>query len=74
MSENPANLETLMARGYQHGFVTQIESDTIPPGLNEDVVRTISRKKNEPEFLTAWRLLLIETWYSKWLICASRCS
>jgi Fe-S cluster assembly protein SufB len=62
MSENPANLETLMARGYQHGFVTQIESDTIPPGLNEDVVRTISRKKNEPEFLTAWRLKALRHW------------
>src|ERR1700742_1803998 len=45
-----------MGRGYQHGFVTDIESDTVPPGLDEDVVRMISRKKNEPAFLTEWRV------------------
>src|SRR5580692_7741174 len=60
MSEpaNEANseLQTLIGRGYQHGFVTEIDSDTIPPGLDEDVVRLISRKKGEPSFLTEWRL------------------
>ncbi len=49
-------LESLLTRGYQHGFATDIESDTVPPGLDESVVRLISRKKGEPEFLTAWRL------------------
>src|SRR5260221_14103541 len=56
MSENARQLETLIARGYQHGFVTEIDSDTVAPGLDEDVVRLISRKKREPAFLTEWRL------------------
>jgi Fe-S cluster assembly protein SufB len=51
-----------MSRGYQHGFVTDIESDTVPPGLDEDVVRLISRKKNEPAFLTEWRLKALRHW------------
>jgi Fe-S cluster assembly protein SufB len=54
-SSNEA-LEKLAAREYQYGFVTDIESDTMPPGLDEDVVRLISHKKNEPEWLLAWRL------------------
>ncbi len=57
-------LQSLMARGYQHGFVTDIESDTVPPGINEDVVRFISRKKNEPAFLTEWRLRALRHWLS----------
>ncbi len=47
---------------YQHGFVTDIDSDTLPPGLNEDVIRTISAKKNEPDFLLQWRLNAFEYW------------
>jgi Fe-S cluster assembly protein SufB len=62
MSETADQLESLMGRGYQHGFVTDIESDTVPPGLDEDVVRMISRKKNEPEFLTEWRLKALRHW------------
>src|ERR1700754_61291 len=62
MSESAKQLESLIARGYQHGFVTDIESDTVPPGLDEDVVRMISRKKGEPEFLTAWRLKSLRNW------------
>ena len=42
MSESAKQLESLIARGYQHGFVTEIESDTGPPGLDESVVRLIS--------------------------------
>ncbi|MBV8854119.1 MAG: Fe-S cluster assembly protein SufB, partial [Sinobacteraceae bacterium] len=57
-------LQSLIARGYQHGFVTDIESDTVPPGINEDVVRFISRKKNEPAFLTEWRLKALRHWLS----------
>jgi len=62
MSETADNLEKLVSRGYEHGFVTDIESDTVPPGLDEDVVRLISRKKNEPAFLTNWRLTAFRHW------------
>jgi Fe-S cluster assembly protein SufB len=62
MSETADQLESLLRRGYQHGFVTDIESDTVPPGLDEDVVRLISRKKNEPAFLTEWRLKALRHW------------
>ena len=62
MSENAKQLEQLLGRGYQHGFVTEIESDTVPPGLDEDVVRLISRKKQEPAFLTEWRLKALRHW------------
>src|ERR1700730_1903187 len=62
MSENARQLETLVARGYQHGFVTEIDSDTVAPGLDEDVVRLISRKKQEPAFLTDWRLKALRHW------------
>jgi Fe-S cluster assembly protein SufB len=51
-----AMLEKLANRDYQYGFVTDIESDTAPPGLNEDIVRLISTKKNEPQWLLDWRL------------------
>jgi Fe-S cluster assembly protein SufB len=57
-----AQLESVLARGYQHGFVTDIESDTIPPGLDEETIRFISAKKNEPQFLLDWRLRALERW------------
>ena len=50
------------ARSYRHGFVTDIDSDTLPPGLDEDVVRFISRKKREPQFMTDWRLKAYRHW------------
>jgi len=56
MTETTTDLEQLLGRQYQHGFVTDIESETVPPGLDEDVVRLISRKKGEPDFLLQWRL------------------
>ncbi|HUN76323.1 MAG TPA: Fe-S cluster assembly protein SufB [Steroidobacteraceae bacterium] len=62
MSETATKLEELVARQYKHGFVTDIESDTVPPGLNEDTVRLISRKKGEPQFLTEWRLKALRHW------------
>jgi Fe-S cluster assembly protein SufB len=62
MSATSSGLEALLERGYQHGFVTDIESDTVAPGLDEDVVRLISRKKGEPQFLTAWRLQALRHW------------
>lgn len=49
---------------YPYGFVTDIESDSIPAGLNETVIRTISAKKNEPDFLLNWRLKAYEHWLS----------
>jgi hypothetical protein len=56
------NLDAMLAKSYRHGFVTDIESDTLPPGLDEDVVRFISRKKREPEFMTEWRLKAYRHW------------
>jgi Fe-S cluster assembly protein SufB len=47
---------------YPYGFVTQIDADTIAPGLNEDVIRLISAKKNEPAFMLAWRLQAFRHW------------
>ena len=58
----PAELESLVNRNYRHGFVTDIESDSLPPGLDEDVVRAISLKKREPEFLLNWRLKAFRHW------------
>lgn len=62
MSKQNDTLDTIISQEYQHGFVTDIESDTIPPGLDEDVIRLISRKKNEPEFMTEWRLKAFRHW------------
>jgi Fe-S cluster assembly protein SufB len=61
-STNDSALEALVAKKYRHGFVTDIESDTVPPGLDESVIRLISRKKNEPEFMLKWRLKSFEHW------------
>ncbi len=56
------DLDALVGRGYQHGFVTEIESDTVAPGLDDDVIRLISRKKGEPQFLLDWRLKALAQW------------
>ncbi len=63
MSTSPKDIEQLIDSGYEHGFITNIESDTVPPGLNEDVIRLISSKKNEPEWMLKKRLSA----YKKWL-------
>ena len=60
MSETKA--EDLVSRDYSAGFVTDIESDTFPPGLSEDVVIAISKKKGEPEWMTEWRLKAYRHW------------
>jgi len=57
-----AAVEALANREYKYGFVTDIEAETIPRGLNEDIVRTISAKKNEPEWLLEWRLKAFRHW------------
>ena len=58
---NP-EISALLNRGYQHGFVTDIDSDTVPPGLDESVVRLISAKKREPQFMLDWRLRALAHW------------
>ena len=62
MSTDPDNLESLVNRRYEHGFVTDIETESLPPGLDEDVVRAISARKNEPEFMLEWRLKAYRLW------------
>jgi Fe-S cluster assembly protein SufB len=62
LSEEEKILEEVTGADYKYGFTTDIESDTIPKGLNEDVVRLISSKKEEPEWLLNYRLKAFETW------------
>ena len=59
-----AEIGGLVAREYKEGFVTDIESDTLPPGLDEHVIRTISGKKDEPDFMLEWRLDAYRRWGS----------
>jgi Fe-S cluster assembly protein SufB len=61
-TEQNRALEELISRRYAHGFVTDIEADTVPPGLSEDVIRFISAKKGEPGFLLDWRLKAYRYW------------
>ena len=62
MSTKSQDLEALVAQKYRHGFVTDIESDTVAPGLDEDVITFISRKKREPQVLLDWRLKSYRHW------------
>jgi len=62
MSTKSKEVTDLVERKYKHGFVTDIESDTVPPGLDEDVVRLISHKKEEPQFMLDWRLKAFRHW------------
>jgi len=55
-------IETLVNKEYAYGFVTDVETDTIGRGLNEDVIRVISQKKNEPAFMLDWRLKAYRRW------------
>jgi Fe-S cluster assembly protein SufB len=57
-----ATIETLVNREYQHGFVTEVDADQLPPGLSEDIVRAISARKNEPQWLLDWRLKAYRRW------------
>jgi Fe-S cluster assembly protein SufB len=56
------SIETLANQEYKWGFVTDIEADTVPAGLNEDIIRLISARKNEPEFMLEWRLKAYRNW------------
>jgi Fe-S cluster assembly protein SufB len=62
MTTSTAALESWEAQRYKYGFVTDIEQDTLPPGLNEGVVRHISTIKGEPEWMTQWRLKALRHW------------
>ena len=57
-----AELDKAISSEYEAGFATLVESDTLPPGLNEDVIRVISAKKGEPEWLLEWRLEAYRHW------------
>jgi len=62
MSTSTNVIEALANQEYKYGFVTEVEADTIPRGLNEDVIRMISAKKKEPEFMLEWRLRAYRHW------------
>ncbi|MCB1800969.1 MAG: Fe-S cluster assembly protein SufB, partial [Gammaproteobacteria bacterium] len=62
MGSTANSMNELVARGYEHGFVTDIETDVIPPGLSEDVIRTISLRKNEPQWVLDYRLKAYQHW------------
>jgi Fe-S cluster assembly protein SufB len=57
-----SSVETLVNKEYKYGFVTDIESDSAPKGLNEDIIRLISAKKGEPDWLLEWRLKAFRGW------------
>ena len=57
-------IEQLANQEYKYGFVTEIEADTAPPGLSEDIVRLISTKKGEPEWMLEWRLKALRHWFT----------
>jgi Fe-S cluster assembly protein SufB len=62
MANSASKIEELIDREYEHGFVTDIEADSIPAGLDEDIIRTISAKKHEPPFMLEWRLKAYRHW------------
>src|SRR6516225_4213364 len=61
-NETLQTVRSLSLEGYKYGFVTDIEAETAPPGLDEDIVRFISAKKQEPEWLLEWRLAAFRAW------------
>ena len=62
MSTEQSTIEQLANQEYKYGFVTDIPADTVPKGLNEEVIRLISSKKGEPEWMTEWRLKAFRQW------------
>ena len=62
MSTETQKIEDLANQEYKYGFYTDIEADSAPPGLNEDIIRLISAKKKEPEFMLKWRLKSYKHW------------
>ena len=61
-SRTAQQVEELAQRAYPYGFVTAVESESLPPGLNEDIIRAISAKKREPQFMLDWRLRAYRHW------------
>src|SRR4051794_14545394 len=62
MTTPTSTIEEFANREYEHGFFTDIEADAAPPGLSEDIVRFISAKKHEPDWLLDWRLKALRHW------------
>jgi len=62
MPTTDTELATLVQREYKEGFVTDIDADTLPPGLDEEVIRAISARKGEPAFMLEWRLAAYQRW------------
>ncbi len=62
MAATSDHIESIIQKEYAPGFVTDLEADTLPPGLNEDVIRAISKRKNEPAFMLEWRLKAYAHW------------
>jgi Fe-S cluster assembly protein SufB len=62
MSNSAQEIENLISQEYKQGFVTELEVDTFPPGLDEDVIRRLSKVKNEPEFMLEYRLKAFRHW------------
>ena len=61
-TEAQSTVEALVSQEYTWGFVTDIEAETVPRGLNEDIIRLISAKKNEPDWMLEWRLKAYRNW------------
>jgi Fe-S cluster assembly protein SufB len=62
LSSSSDNIQQLIDKEYKYGFVTEIEAETVPKGLNEDVIGLISKKKGEPEWMLEWRLKAYQHW------------
>ena len=62
MKDGRSTIEQAVLNDYKYGFVSDLEADALPPGLNEDTVRFISAKKNEPEWMLEWRLKAFRHW------------
>ena len=62
MSNEQQIIDSNLNKEYEYGFVSDIESETLPPGLSEDTIRIISKKKDEPQWLLDWRLKAFKLW------------
>ena len=62
MTTATETIEGFVKNEYKYGFITDLESESTPPGLNDDIIRFISEKKGEPEFLLEWRLKAYRYW------------
>ena len=60
MASSP--VDSFVTSDYKAGFTTNVEAETLAPGLNEEVIRYISEKKQEPDWLTKWRLASFDSW------------